>query len=82
MTVQLNPQLQKFIDDQVRAGHFPSADAAVEAAIEQMKLDQAHFELTEAELNAIEESEAQIDRGEYAEFDAFAAEMPKKFCRE
>jgi hypothetical protein len=36
-------------------------------------------ELTEADLKAIEESDAQIDRGEWVEFDAFAAEMRKRY---
>lgn len=30
-------------------------------------------ELTDEDINAINESEAQIDRGEYVEFDEFAA---------
>jgi Arc/MetJ-type ribon-helix-helix transcriptional regulator len=73
-------ELEKFNNDQVTAGYFASAEAAVEAAIAQMKIDQRAIVLTESDLEAIEESEQQIDRGESVEFDTFAKEMREKYC--
>ncbi|MDB5324315.1 MAG: hypothetical protein JWN40_5946 [Phycisphaerales bacterium] len=82
MQVQLRrPELEKFIDDQVRAGHFPSAEAAVEAAVEHMMLDQgADDELDDETAEAINRAEEQIERGEGIDFRQFAAEMRKKLA--
>ena len=80
MQIQLKkPELEKFIDDRVTAGHFPTRDAAIEAAVEQMRIDSEFDGLTEEDCKAISESNAQIDRGEFVEFDTFAAEMKKKY---
>ena len=79
MQVQLTrPELERFIADQVNAGHFPSAQAAIEAAIEQMMLAGEEFELTDDDVEAINEAEDQIDRGEFVDFDSFAAELRKR----
>lgn len=80
MQVRLTkPELERFITDQVKAGRFPSSDAAIEAAVERMMLAQADAELTDEDVDAINESEEQFDRGEFVDFDAFAAEMRKKY---
>ena len=77
MQVRLTkPELERFIADQVEAGHFPST----EAAVEQMMRDRADAELSDGDVDAINESEAQIDRGESVDFDDFAAAMRKKYC--
>jgi Arc/MetJ-type ribon-helix-helix transcriptional regulator len=79
MQVQLTrPELERFIAQQVEAGHFPSAQAAIEAAIEQMMLAGDEFELSDEDVEAINEAEDQIDRGETVDFDTFAAEMRKR----
>jgi len=79
MQVELTrPELERFIAEQVEAGHFPSAQAAIEAAIEQMMLTGEQFELADEDVEAINEAEAQIDRGEFVDFDTFAAEMRKR----
>jgi Arc/MetJ-type ribon-helix-helix transcriptional regulator len=79
MQVQLTrPELERFIAEQVEAGRFPSAQAAIEAAIEQMMLAGEEFELTDEDVEAINESEDQIDRGEFVDFDTFAAAMRKR----
>jgi Arc/MetJ-type ribon-helix-helix transcriptional regulator len=79
MQVELTrPELERYIAEQVEAGHFPSAQAAIEAAIEQMMLTGKQFELTDEDVEAINEAEDQIDRGEFVDFDTFAAEMRKR----
>jgi Arc/MetJ-type ribon-helix-helix transcriptional regulator len=83
MQVQLtHPELAKFIDEEVKAGHFPSPDAAVEAAVAQMMIDREAIELSDEDIAAIEQSDAEIDGGEAVEFDMFATEMRKKYCGE
>jgi Arc/MetJ-type ribon-helix-helix transcriptional regulator len=80
MQLQLkNRELENFLTEQVKAGHFASPEAAVEAAVEQMKLDQSSVELTTADLDAIKESDGQIDRGESVDFDTFEGEMRRKY---
>ena len=36
MTVSLKPELQKFVEEKVKAGLFPSAEAVVNTAVEQL----------------------------------------------
>ncbi len=80
MTIQLkNPELERFIDEKVKAGHFVSPEAAVEAAVEQMMLDQQEHEFDDDTAAAINRAEDQIDRGEGIDFNVFSAEMRKKF---
>lgn len=66
MQVQLNnPELEKYIDEQIEAGHFPTREAAIEAAVECMMLEGQAFEnLDPATREAIERAEAQAQRGE------------------
>jgi len=81
MLVQLNrPEINKFIDDQVKAGHFPTVEAAVEAAIENMMRDRVGDDLDDETSAAINRAEEQIARGEGIDYKTFAAEMRKKFA--
>ena len=77
-TAFLKPELQRFIDAQVKAGRFASPEAAVEAAVEQMMLDHAPTELDDETAESINRAEDQIDRGEGIDFKQFAAEMRKR----
>lgn len=74
------PELERFIREQVAAGHFPSSDAAIEAAVEEMMLARQEAELTDEDVEAIIQSEAEIDAGEFVDFDDFAARMRRKHC--
>ena len=73
------PELEKFIDAQVKAGHFSSPEAAVEAAVEQMMIERAGFDLDDETADAINRASEQIERGEGIDFKKFAAEMRRKF---
>jgi Arc/MetJ-type ribon-helix-helix transcriptional regulator len=78
MYVQLKkPELEKFIDDQVKAGRFATPEAAVEAAVQQMMIEQMR-ELDDETIDAINRAEEQIDRGQGVDFKKFAADMRKK----
>ncbi|HET6246655.1 MAG TPA: hypothetical protein VFE47_03065 [Tepidisphaeraceae bacterium] len=80
MQVQLKrPELQEFIDSEVRAGRFPSADAAIEAAVEQMMFDRAAEDIDNETAAAINLAEEQIDRGDGTDFHEFAWRMRQRF---
>jgi Arc/MetJ-type ribon-helix-helix transcriptional regulator len=66
MRIQLTkPELETFIDEQVKSGCFPTHEAAIEAAVEFMMLQGTAFEdLDPATQATIERAEAQAERGE------------------
>ena len=64
MDVTLKPELQRFVDEQVRAGRFASPAEVLEAGLARLMLDPAADELDDEDLAAIKESERQIERGE------------------
>lgn len=63
MTISLNPELQQFLQSQVDAGNFPTVQAAIEASVRLMQEMDATT-LSEETLDAIDEAERQIERGE------------------
>ena len=71
------PELEKFIAEKVNAGDFASPEAVVEDALTRMM--QEECSLTDADVDALNEAESQIDRGEFVEFDEFAAKMRQKY---
>jgi Arc/MetJ-type ribon-helix-helix transcriptional regulator len=74
------PELEKFIHDQVQAGRFSTPEAAVEAAIEQMMLSD-NDELSDEDVAAIEQGEAELDRGEGRPWGELRAELIAKYPR-
>lgn len=69
MELTLQPDTRRFIDDQVKAGRFPTPEAVVEAAIAQWQNDDLDAET----IAAINEAEAQADRGEGIDLATFRA---------
>ena len=72
MRIVLKADAKQFVEEQVRAGRFGSADDMVEEAVRRMMLD---WELDDDTVAAINRAEEQLDRREGVEFDQFAAEM-------
>ncbi|HSI33644.1 MAG: type II toxin-antitoxin system ParD family antitoxin [Phycisphaerae bacterium] len=70
MTLRLTPETQRFVDEQLKAGAFPSVEAVVEAALEQMR---ESAELEDATIAAINEGDAQADRGECVDYETARA---------
>jgi len=64
MSIALPPDLEQFIQSEVACGDFPSAEAAVSAAIRLLRDKTRQFRELQAELQAANE---QIDRGECVE---------------
>lgn len=78
MVVQLKkPELQRFIDEQVKAGRYSSPDAAIEAAVQQMMLEQEG--LDDQTLAAINRADEQYDQGQYVEWRDVRDELRKRY---
>lgn len=79
MVLTLRSDIQKFIDEQVKAGRFPTPEAVVEAAIAEFSDAMGGFQLSAADIAAINKAEAQADRGEGTDLDDFRAQISKRF---
>ena len=64
MDVKLDPKLERFVEDEVKAGNFTSREEVIEAGLARLMLDPPQGGLDDETLAAIEEAEAQIDCGE------------------
>jgi putative addiction module CopG family antidote len=78
MNLQLRPELQKFVDEKVKAGEYSSTNDVVEAGIARLMLDPAP-DLDEDTLRALEEGEAEGDRGEVRAWEDLKAELLGKY---
>jgi len=77
MEVKLPPEIETFINDSLEAGKYASAEELLVAAVLQLRNDE--HEISEEDLRAIEEAEAEIAAGNYVKFDDFVAEMKRKY---
>lgn len=78
MVVELKkPELEKFILDQVNSGNYATADAAIEAAVEQMM--QEHGELDDQTLAAINRADEQYEAGQFVEWRSVRDDLRKKY---
>jgi Arc/MetJ-type ribon-helix-helix transcriptional regulator len=72
--------LVQFIDELVKTGRYPSPEAVVEAAIADLR-DNSGAEFDDETVAAINEAEAQADRGEGIDLDHFREHMNKRMSR-
>lgn len=72
-----HPDLERFIDEQVKAGRFKSADDVIATALARM-MDE-DIRLTDDDLAAFAQADAEIDRGEFEDFTDFASRNRKKY---
>ena len=79
MTISLSPDLKKYVEEQVKAGRFASPQEVVEAGLARLMLDPVADSLDDEDVAAIEESEAQIERGEDLDWAQVSAELRKKY---
>lgn len=80
MNISLRPELERFVEKKVRAGEYGSADQVLEAAL--IRLMDDDDELDHETLAAIEEGEAQLDRGEGMPLSQAFSELRKKHFQE
>lgn len=71
MEIKLRPELQRFLDQQVREGHYGSTEDAINAGVAKL---QTEHELSPSEIQELQADLdvglAQADRGEFVEFSA------------
>jgi putative addiction module CopG family antidote len=63
MNLSLSQDVQRFIEEKVRAGQYATPEEVIHTAIARLQSDEA-IELDDEQLAAIEEGLAQADRGE------------------
>ena len=78
MQVKLKPELEAFINAEVESGRFKSADDLLEAALIRM-MEEGITPLSEEDLDAIDESEDQIERGEWITAKEAIAQLREKY---
>ena len=81
MNVQLNPALEKFVDDQVRQGRFSSPEQVLEAGLARLMLDPEPDELDARDVAEINESLAQMRRGEVLDWKEYSAKIRARYPR-
>ncbi len=77
MNLTLSPEIEERIADQVRSGRYPTPEAVVEAAVAGLTEGAFDRSLDAEDVDALNEAEAQIDRGEGMTLDALRAELSK-----
>lgn len=77
MNIQLPPDQQKWLEEQVKAGHFASLDEAVAAAVDDLRLSQFDDDLSWAKPYVDEAREA-VKRGEVLSKEEFFERMDAK----
>ncbi len=71
MDVTLKPELEQVVSERVKRGEYENADAFVQHAIQRLiEEDDAEDAQVEDIRLRVEAGEAEIDRGEFVEFDA------------
>ena len=69
-----NPDVERFVADEVRSGRYASPADLLQEAVLRMMVP-ASPELSEEDWRAIEEADAEIDRGEGVERDVVVASL-------
>jgi Arc/MetJ-type ribon-helix-helix transcriptional regulator len=64
MIISIDPELERYIHNQVKAGHFASSAAVIEAGIARLMLDPLPDALDVQDAADIRESLEQIKRGQ------------------
>ena len=72
------PELEQFIQEQIREGHFSTPTDVVEAAVARLMDAQADIEFDEETLAAIKRADEQLERGEGIDIAAAAAHLRRK----
>lgn len=78
MKLQLRPEVQKFVEDRIKSGHYTSNEEVIEAGIARLMLDPDPT-LDEDTLRALEEGEADGDRGDVIPWNKLKTELLGKY---
>ena len=72
------PSVQKYVEEQVKQGHFSSPSEVIEAALMRQMVDDANVPFDQETLAAIERGNDQIERGEGRDLREVAAAFRAK----
>jgi antitoxin ParD1/3/4 len=79
MSIILKPEQEQFIQSQVLAGKFATAEEAIDVAISLLeRLDEGYEEWVEATRQKIEVGMAQIERGEILDGETVISQLQEK----
>jgi Arc/MetJ-type ribon-helix-helix transcriptional regulator len=80
MNISLAPELEKAVGEKIRRGQYPSANALVHEAVERLVEADAEEHAHRNEIRRrIAVSDAEIDRGEFTEYDERTlADLPRQ----
>jgi putative addiction module CopG family antidote len=81
MEIKLKPELERFVDDQIREGRFSSATEVLEAGLARLLLDPEPDNLDSSDLIEIRESIEEMRRGEVLDWKIFSAQLPETLPR-
>ena len=70
MNVRLKPELEQFVEEQVKSGRFATVDDALNAAVARLQTDDQVVGDLEALRAEVDVGLAEADRGEFVEFTA------------
>ncbi len=82
MNVTLKPEMERFIEEQVNAGRFSSPAEMLEAGLARLMWEPSRDELDSEDHAAIEESEAQIARGEDMDWKEVSTQLRREYLGE
>lgn len=71
------PEIEQYIDEQVKLGRFPTPEAVVEDAL--LRAMNAHEELTDEDFESIQISQEQLARGEGIDAAEVATQIRKLY---
>jgi antitoxin ParD1/3/4 len=78
MSLELKPEFQKFVDDQVSTGRYDSPQEVLEAALAVLEQQNRQATFTPGELDALlAEGAADIERGDVHDGDAVFRELDR-----
>jgi antitoxin ParD1/3/4 len=70
MNITLSPEIEELVREKVKRGEYDSPDALVGEAVHRLIEEEREDDADRADIRArIEAAEAEIDRGEYVEYD-------------
>jgi putative addiction module CopG family antidote len=81
MNVPLKPELERFVEEQVKAGRFSSASDVIEAGLARLMLDPVSNvdELDDADVSSIEASERQIAKGKDLDWKEVSSQLRREY---
>ena len=80
MNLSLRPELQQFIDEQVKSGRFASQAEVLEAGLARLMLDPVpDNQIDPQEIDDIEQSEREIANGQVIDWKELAARLRRKY---